>query len=331
MIEGEVGGSGASASARSGGRPDRKTLWLIPGAHKTGSTTVQNIFDNNVGGLRKLAIHYVDREIFYKSDLRKYLVRDDGANADIPRHKAEASLLDITGYGGKSSTSVIFIENVFGEPLYGIRSQPRWNPKIYPDFESAAEKFHTLASPHYNIRCAYFIRRQDSFIESLYTHFVYRGFLSSETEFLPLLIGSDLSWNRNVSILRGMATDGNVGIVPFELLRRGDKAYIEYILDKLEITTDTSSWDLSARENRSLSKAGMEIAHAVYPHLGADERRRFFSNVRRQFNTGTGDRYSMFSPAMRRSLVKQYYPQNQLLLEGAGVDGYIVKEYGDCE
>ena len=226
---------------------------------------------------------------------------------------------------------MIFIENVFGEPLYGIRSQPRWTPKIYPDFESSAEKFFGIADRHFDIRCLYFIRRQDTFLESLYTHFVYRGFVSSELDFLPLLIGTDLSWVRNVDTLKAMAVGGHVGIVPFELLRRGIDVYLKYLFTKLEIVTDLSEWNLGARENRSLSKAGMEIARAVHSHMGAEERKRFVAQVRRHFNTGTGDRYSMFNPAMRRGLIQQYYSQNRLLLESAALDEELLREYDGAE
>jgi hypothetical protein len=294
---------------------------------------VQQVFEKNRHLLRDSGVHFMDREAFYESDLRKFLSQGIYyPNGGISEDTAKESLLELTGYKDDLPISIAFVENMFGEPLYGIWTKPRPTPSLYPGFELGIKKMLSLARADFELRCMYFIRRQDEFLESLYLQCIFHGFDLTPTDYLSLLIGCDLSWNKIISCLQDVTPGGKVPIVPFELLRLGKVKYLTYILECLELMPDLSRWDLDVFENSSLSRQGLAIALAAFPHMDKGQRADLAGYLQPRFNTKCGDRFSMFSASMRAALVRRFADENISLLQDMGINSStIVDYYSQCD
>lgn len=293
----------------------RRTLWLIPGAHKTGTTMIQNILESNRARLERIGVYYMDRESFYESDLRKYLsegIYYDGNSISV--EAATASLLDLTGGEGDYHTSIVFVENIFGEPLYGIWTQRRPTPALYPGFALGLTKLASVAASYFDLNCMYFIRRQDQFLESLYLQCIYNGFDVSEKEFLELLMGCNLSWKRIVDLLQTASPDRAVTVIPYELLLRGKEVYLRTVLTRLGLNDDLSEWKMNVYDNPSLSLAGLKIAQAAYPFMDKAQRADLMTYLKPRYNTKNGKRFAMFDDKFRAALMQQFREENLELL-----------------
>jgi hypothetical protein len=305
----------------------RRTLWLIPGAHKTETTMVQGVLEANRHHLEHYGVHYLDREAFYKSALNDYLRSRD----PVTEEEAKASLLELTNHSDGLPVAIVFLENIFGEPLFGVWTRLRPTRALYPGFEIGLRKFLDLARDSFDVRCMYFIQRQDEFLESFYLQCIHHGLGLQEKDYLQLLIGCNLSWKRIVDHLKAATPGQPVHVVPSELSRRGKPAYLRHILDRLEIPADLDRWNIDVSDRPSLSRQGLAIALAAFPHMERNQRADLAAYLLPRFNTRRGEPFSLFDDGVRAGIVERFAKENLELLREAGIsEPEVVDHYARC-
>ena len=294
-------------------------MWIIPGAHKAATTTVQQVFAKNLGRLQNSKVCIIDRDEFYGSVFRKYLsegIYYQGNSVSVDM--AKEGLLSICKGYGNVDTYIFFVENMFGEPLYGMWSKVRPTPCLYPGFEIGLKKFIAAASGLFSLKGLYFIRRQDEFIDSLYAEYIHNGFNVSPRDYLMALLGCDLAWGRIVSIFERQLGEP-VKVVPFEEIKSGKKQFVSKIMKCLGLDATLFGWDLNVFENPSLDMKGMRVAISAFPALDEPLRRELVKLLRFNLNMHKGERYSIFLDDTERfEIARRHSTENIHLINISG-------------
>lgn len=308
----------------------RRTLWIMPGAHKTGTTTAQNIFQANTDKLSALGINYIDREAFYQSKLRQFLQQDIYyPGGSVTPASAQQSLKELTDYNSASHhTAILFVENLFGEPLYGMWSKPRPTPCLYPGFELGLNKLVEVAAPLYRLNSIYLIRRQDTFLSSLYAEFINNGWDVSVQQYLLILIGCDLSWKRIINALLSNPHIEKTFVVPFELVKGGKAVFTQELLNYIRPDANLCGWNMAVYENKSLHRDAIRLALSAFPLLKPSARHEFV-NILRKFATEFTEeaRFEVFDAATIGELISRFSSENVELLRLSGGKYTEIEEF----
>ena len=295
-----------------------KKLILVPGAHKTGTTYLQKCLGENHGKLIAAGLHMIDRDLFYASALRSYIHQGIYLQEDASLHEAMLSMKELTK-NYPDHAQLLFVENIFGEPLYGMWSDKRPTPKLYPFMELCADRFMKAVGESYDVEVAYLIRNQADFLDSLYSECIRNGWYFEKADFLGLLVGCDLSWKRLLDRISVAIGPAYPKVMPFEIIKEGKEGYLrKFSSDVLGIQPD-ESWQFDGFENRSLSPKVIEIALASFAFVPNELRAPFVSSLESLFAmTDPTKKMSIFgSSREKESLMSIFKDDNQAVLKAS--------------
>jgi hypothetical protein len=239
------------------------TFYLCPGAHKTGSTALQTALSKNRSGLQQKGVHYVERSEFFKSDLWPYLKSFRGASGparaeDLPAPvRAEAETMFPA-----DMNLILSIENLFGEV----------SRNTYPGV-STALRIIQAAAPKHDLKIVYYIRRQDSFIESSYIQRIHKGTYEEFAAYWDMLQEADLDWLGIVGRMEAEVGRDAITLRAFETIKKG---YRRYALDFFNIVAPGYEPDIveDANSNVSLSEPAIKIAKRAFSLIEDEDARR---------------------------------------------------------
>src|SRR6056297_1032575 len=151
----------------------KRTLYLHIGTWKTGSTTLQFYLNHFKKELKKENIYYLsgsDKIVTDDRIIRKF----KEINTDYIKESRQKFKQIVSRYDDSNASFVSSAEEFSGDPFTG-----------YKNGHLVAEMLHRITEGlDLDVQIIIYLRRQDDFFESLYTHSIYLGKSHSFNEFL---------------------------------------------------------------------------------------------------------------------------------------------------
>lgn len=268
--------------------------------------------------LEEMGFCIARRQVFYKSGMRAALVGGpQKSKIDMVSWTAMADAVFGTDWPRRDI--VLSIENMFGE------AEP-------PSYCAADECLSMLQRflPNHEIKIVFYIRRQDTFLESIFIQNIHRGHFDDVVTFFSQFEGRVVDW---VSILEPVferVGKKSINIIPFESIKEGPRTYVVKFFRSftdLPRATILSTYDSLDYTNISLSEKGIRIARAGFKELSEkSERRQLTKLLQSQFGVNNYPRFRLPNE-LREEIIDQHIPINRKLVELGLVPEHLSSYY----
>lgn len=271
-------------------------LFLHIGTHKTGSTAIQKAL---LKGKEKLR----DEKIVYLPQLpaRKNIETLSVLDSDIISSSREFVLREISKYP-TSTRFVMSYEGYSGDVFRG-----------YLNAEIVAESLRRITDG-YEVKVIVFLRRQDLFVESMYTQTIHQGQTWSFNNFLDIFNNSSFNWHLLLSNYAKYFKKPGI------IVRRYDKTHLlnqNSIEEFANVIGSNSlkSIDIEKNLNSGYTRDALELARLCLPHLTKSEKRKL-RNILQATNAKLPfESHSFFNLSERELFLSKYEQSNALVAE----------------
>jgi len=190
-----------------------KTFFLFPGAHKTGTSLLQSLLEKKREKLEASGIAIARRQAFYRTGMHR-LLQTPNAAKDLDRREWLRICNEVFKPDWQEKHLILSSENAFGE-IDSAR---------YREAGMCLENLLSLF-PDHKFQIKYYVRRQDSLIESLFIQNIHRGGTESADEFYRRFGNSLIDWTTILSEVANHVGWGNLEVMPCESLKSGAGKY----------------------------------------------------------------------------------------------------------
>lgn len=272
--------------------PPLKLAAFHIGAHKTGTSVVQDALPRNPSVLRRLDMLFLTR-----SEMSDYV-----GWGDVLEHHPERLGARLAEWQRDTRYRYLFgsHENTLGRPF--ARGADRG---LYPRAEHYASLLKA-AVRGCRTRIFLTVRPQHEFLESYYLQTVHQGSADEFAKWLAMIDLDALSWHRAIRPLEVLFGADNVEVVDFNTIRNGQAQYVESMLQRLTGVAKPGIRYGRSR-NRSISDKGLRIALAVNPLLRSKREQRLMRKfLQRHFSNVHYPRPTLLSREERGYLAARY-------------------------
>jgi hypothetical protein len=258
------------------------------GLHKTGSTFLQRVLWRVVEDLNAQDVHWEPKDAFNPGTGFGVVLRrvQEGRPLDVTRvRRAAATLQEIV-----NTHRLLLISD---ETILSRRVDHSYEGNAYTIGLPVLEWLRSNVTP--DVRILMYVRRQDRFLESLYTQMVHQGGSGGFDDWYARVDPARFDWYGLADRIEGIVGPGNLAVRAFETVQDGNEAFcrefFRAIDPSLQVDLPMERLErMAKRSNPGLSGRGLELARVVYPKLSEEERmvfrkvylQRYFSN--RQFD-----------------------------------------------
>ncbi len=270
-------------------------LYIHIGTHKTGSTAIQHALRENNFSLRKEGFLHLSlpREVYS-------LVTKKGLDQEIIRRfRSELCRQSRKSQRRMGVRFLISWEGFSGDPSAGYK-----NTRIVAEhLRSATESFDAYI--------VVYLRRQDEFIESLYTQLIQQGGSCSFREFIDTHSQASFNWEDLLRCYSDLFGREKI------IARRYDKAFLPEegsLLKDFARSVGIRSGNLvlpaGVTPNRGYSRDALEVARLVNPHLSDDEKRCLRRIFQQASCKQVFEKYSYWNNEERGGFLARYSDSN---------------------
>lgn len=291
-----------------------KKIIIFPGAHKTATSLLQATMENLRPRLEETGLSIAKRQTYYKSGMRNLFLSADLQNS-ISENEWFSMAETVLGADWASKDIVISIENMFGEAY----------PTPYPSASTCIKALQRFF-PEHKIEMSFYVRRQDSFFESLYIQSVHRGSVEDAEAFSKAFKNLTIDWLQVLQPVMDLIGPENVTVLPFEAIKFGPRKYVLNFfrkftdIDRKEIL---NAYERVEESNISLSELGIRVAQAGFSELETPKERRLLTKtLQREFGADKFPRYRI-PPEIRDRIVSANKKANARLV----ASGLIPNEF----
>lgn len=292
-----------------------KKLYFHIGSGRCGSTLIQAIFNDKM-------LHDIFTKHRRKYDPQIYL---DTGKAAHDETFIEAHWRPIKEkYFAPMADSEFEGYFITQENLLGMRSK-KGQENIC---EVSCEKIEYLADGH-DIHIIIVIRRQDTYIESLYNQVIKRAETRDFQTFIADFPLSNWHWADNIDIYRDRFGADKVTVVPLEQkLYEGSNrsGFLDAVLMATGVTTRLSFQNLPV-VNPSLAPRAIEIQRLANKQLHPEEAARLADWLALNIQKRPDDPHELMSESLRAEIVAFYRESNTRLCDEYLADYPAAKAY----
>jgi len=295
-----------------------KTIYLFPGAHKTGTSYLQKALETCRDQIEARGFGLARRGKYYSELHEPLRIKIDEFEPHLEEVREKAKL--VFGVDDLNRNLILSIENLFGEfsqsPYRGARKVLTNLKAIFPD---------------HRVKCVFYIRRQDTFLESNYVQSIHKGRDWDWDEFWEEYKDTDLSWFEIIRPMKRNVENGDFVLRTFETLRRSEKLFLQEFFEQIDgLPVDefvqTCAGNLE-ETNISLSKKGLDVARTGFQKIESrSEREKYARHLQQIFGVNRDERFSMPSD-LRVKIAKTFSEDNQRLLKRHNCAGGVLKYF----
>ena len=282
-------------------------LFLFPDAHKTGTTLLQSALEINRQLLETENFALIGRKPYYISECCEYLRKHSHKQStSVSISGARKSLIELCD-GNIDRNIILSIENIFGEFGHG--------PHMCHGSKPVLEDLQSML-PLHEVNLIYYVRRQDSFFESIFIQRVQKLHDQSFSEFYNEKKNEDLRWTPKLGGMAEALESGKLTVVPFESIKAGPDRYIRnmFSLFSRKLAEQVSLEQPSGHQsNLSLSEKGLELALVLFPHLEKHERKLFMHFLKSHFSKHKYPKAQMLDNEAREYILAKVRTDNEIL------------------
>jgi len=227
------------------------TLWLHCGAHKTASTSLQQVLGRVQAELQHLGYHYVAPGAINRAalpaDLHAPLGENDAGRTErVRRFFAPLAALHENVLVSHES----LLSFAYASP------DPRQAMRFYGTVPNALARL--LQSEAFDrVILILYIRRQDHYLESLFFEELKQGsFFPTFEDYLEFRKPEEVSWFGLVEAFEQFVSPGNIVLRPFESVTFGSEAFLRGFL---EIFGWPPSWDVPKLPRLNARPTGLAL------------------------------------------------------------------------
>jgi hypothetical protein len=229
-------------------------FYLFPGAHKTGTTLLQDALHSQEDLLAQAGVFVIRRSGFHLSPVFES-TRRLRRNKEVQATEDEEVLEwadDIMRSAGDRNI-VLSVESLFGEV----------NTRFYGNAGPILRYLRDLF-PEHEFIVKYYVRRQDTFLTSAYLQKVHKGNPKDAHKFTEAMMESGMSWNAVLDQIAEVVGRSNVIVRPFEGMSGAIDEYVRdffgtFLDDEATIAHLVANRD-GTETNVSLSEIGLRVA-----------------------------------------------------------------------
>ena len=277
------------------GKPQKKTIYVHVGAHKTGTTSIQAALAAAAPQLRWRGV-YFDRS-FYQ--LGKFLAQA----SPLPEHERNR-LREETAerLRGRPEPTIIGSSEAFFGDLF----------RAYANIGAVAEDLRAILAGN-DVHVVACVRQQDDFVQSVYQQHVKEGGTQSFAAFIQSHDIYAYRWNELLAQYRAAFGADALSVHWYEQLFQNPS-----VLPRLFKPLDESGFQPKcgpARRNPSLSGKGVEVLLRCNNLMDDSEQRLLRRFVEDNFPRRRDEPHGLFTRAQRLELLSFYASSNQSCTE----------------
>jgi hypothetical protein len=269
------------------------------GAHKTASTLIQRELRSKKKELLAKGIQYINPWYLNQRGIESEVIpaaarREYARVASIISQTFEP-LIEKT----KSPVLLMSHESIFGySSLYKSNIKNQFYP-LLPDIVEA----YRMALSSESVSIIFYIRRQDTFLNSLFLEYAYCGFVNNTFEkWLEGISIERLSWLRLANALRSVFGQENVTVRPYELIKKGVKVFMNDFLSHVMPGISFSDWN-DTPERVAFSKTAYELAVRCLPLLNQEDKRIFSKFLKDHFSGSAYEKANFISDTVSKKIL----------------------------
>jgi hypothetical protein len=281
-------------------------LFIHIGTHKTGSTSIQYALSENAQHLKERGYVYINLPFELNSQLMVSEKSDPSLVKNF-REKLDISL-EQKGSAREQYKYILSFEGYSGNPDTGFR-----NANVVSEILRAA-------TYGFHVRIIVYLRRQDEFLESMYTQRIHQGESFSFNEYLANFnLPDSLNYKFLVDRYADQFGQENVFVRRYETACRG-RGLVADFYNVLGLG-DLPIEPLKYNYNPSYSRVALEIARATNPKLDAGQRKKLRTILQASSAKQRGEPFHYFRPDERARFLARYSESNaQLAKDCLGTD-----------
>jgi hypothetical protein len=276
----------------------KRTLYLHIGTRKTGSTTLQFYLNHFKQKLKRENIYYLsgsDKIVTDDRIIRKFKEVNPGYVAES-REKFERIL---SKYNESNISFVSSAEEFSGDPFTS-----------YKNGDLVAEMLYRVTRDFdLDIKIIIYLRRQDDFFESLYTHSIYLGKSHSFNEFLNSFDEHSFQWLNIIEAFSERFGKNNISVKRFHRNYLPDKNSLVQGFGEIINSQILRNFNDTKPRNTSYSRDMLEMMRVANREFGLDGKkiRKLF---RASDNRKSFEKFSFFTPDERLKFYSNYLESN---------------------
>lgn len=280
-----------------------RRLTLHVGAPKTASSLLQKCLAASEEALANHGTVYLGRDAFDELGERSHRPWRNGRAGD---EVLDAVGRDLAHLMDVNAQVVVSHEDLLGN-IWSFREG-----RLYPRAEIALRRIVESAAPD-KLRVVLFVRRQDSYLESVYLQLVRVGNVVTFDEFRDELPTLALSWAELLDRITDVVPRSDVVVRYFETVKGAVRPFAErFFRDSLLPVPPTFGF-ATQRVNRGYSQVALQIALAGNPLLEGADRRRLRNFLDKNFSVATHPRPRLFDDEDKRQILLDAAAENERL------------------
>ena len=286
------------------------------GAHKTGTSLIQNALKEGDDLLRREGVRFSSRfdPVWQRHDITECVKAVIAERVGDAERDAFAAFVDELRSEADRAV-IVSAEGLLGRPLPAGRGQGTGLP-LYATAAASA----SLLSAAEPTRIVLYIRSQAGFVESMYRQRIKRGRRFTFEEWMAWIPPVGLSWAPVVEAFEAEMGEGIVSVKWFRLPTIGAAAHVEeFLVDACGLDVPFDIPDVSTgKSNISYSDVAMEMARRTSDLLEGRDERMFRQFLREHLSTATHPSSPLLSDDERSRITERYTAENRSILEDHG-------------
>ena len=282
----------------------KKRTIIHLGAHKTGTTLIQNWIAQNYELFAERSIGITRNADLAEGSFSRFCLEyskpypkttsPESAKNDIAQKKEMIGNPDI---------HIISKENILGEA-----------GRLYINSEDTIRVLKNIVD-YDNTTLVFYIRRMDTFIEShILQQFAHGHELKVEDALRSI---GNRTW---MDVVDSLETHfpGKLTIEFYEKSKAGTRQFLQYFCNACGIPSelaDITTVPDTKDQNRSISSSGIAILKDQWGGLDKNQRIELFETITRTHHTGRGDRPLLLTEEQRREILSQHRDSHETLIK----------------
>lgn len=278
-----------------------KQLYLHIGTHKTGTTTIQRNLENVESDLKKEKIIYLNTPSIFEemSDLKTV---------------DEDMIIKCREYLNSNTKK-------YSEDYKFVMSSEHFSGSVEHGHYKATAKMLRQITEGFDVTIIVYLRRQDLFVESLYTQSIHEGGYLSFDQFLNEFDFSDFDWYALLSSYTKVFERESIIVNVYDKKHLLQKSIMQSFAESIGSNFLKNKVFKNTKYNVSYDRNILEIARISNPVLDVNQKKRLRRILHAVSAMINGKKYTFFNEKSRNEFISKYDKSNALVAKEYVRDG----------
>jgi hypothetical protein len=271
----------------------KKTVFVHIGTHKTGSTSLKVSLRKSKKYLNSQGLNYLETDWSYD------LMKKNELDTEVLEHIRKAFLKQVSQCP-QNNNIIISAEKFSGDPYTG-----------YSNAMTLASSLK-LITEGFDVKLLVYLRRQDSFIESLYSQSIHQGAHWSFNEFMQTRPSQLFDWNKLILSFELEFGESQVNVRSYDYFREAsDTSLHQDFFEFLGVTDLTKIYQGKKDTNISYSAAALGFARRVNKYIEPSLQKAFRYGLQK---SNSSKRPKLFLTSNQRAdVLRTLHSSNQVI------------------